>query len=106
MAMRADVLSSYALTLSRIVAWAGVSAIVFRRDGPEAFAVLALLRGTITLVGYTSLGLGPAMVRLMAEAGKPVPMVEPAALSPVIEASQALPKAAASDANLTPGNSS
>src|SRR3954468_12562289 len=78
MALRADVLSSYALTLSRIAAWAGVSAIVFRRDGAEAFALLALLRGTITLIGYTSLGLGPAMVRMLAEAAAPAPSSTPA----------------------------
>jgi O-antigen/teichoic acid export membrane protein len=68
--LRADVLSGYVLTGSRLAAWAGVSAVAYRWDGPEAFALLALLRGTITLVGYTSLGLGPAMVRMLAEAAR------------------------------------
>lgn len=70
--LRADVLSGYALTACRLAAWAGVSAVVYRRAGPEAFAVLALLRGTVTLVGYAAVGLGPAMVRQLAEAGRRV----------------------------------
>ena len=61
-----DLISGYALTAARIAAWAGVSALVFRGPHPSQFALLVLLRGTITLVGYTSLGLGPAMVRMLA----------------------------------------
>ena len=50
------------------MAWAGVSAIVYRRAGPEPFALLALMRGTIGILNYTALGLAPAMIRSLAVA--------------------------------------
>jgi O-antigen/teichoic acid export membrane protein len=80
--LRADVLSAYVLTACRLAAWAGVSAVAYRASGPEAFALLALLRGTITLVGYAAVGLGPAMVRLLAEAADPVEAVPAAPTTP------------------------
>ncbi|MDB5295586.1 MAG: hypothetical protein JWO31_1569 [Phycisphaerales bacterium] len=43
-----------------------MSALVYRGPHPGDFGLLVLLRGTITLVGYSSLGLGPAMVRMLA----------------------------------------
>lgn len=66
--LRADFLSAYVLTFCRVGAWAGVSALVFRGPNPSHFALLALLRGTITLVSYASLGLGPSMVRFLSRA--------------------------------------
>ena len=66
--MALDVVSGYALAAARVAAWAGVSALVFRGPRPSDFGLLVLLRGTITLVGYTSVGLGPAMVRLLTAA--------------------------------------
>lgn len=45
-----------------------VSAIVYRVLGPDAFALLMMVRTTIGLLNYTALGVGPAMVRLAAEA--------------------------------------
>ncbi|MEM6315133.1 MAG: hypothetical protein AAF743_13655, partial [Planctomycetota bacterium] len=62
-----DLASSYALSVSRIVSWAAVFAIVWRQLGPEAFAVLALARSTIGILRVTGLGLGPATLRLLAE---------------------------------------
>lgn len=92
--LRVDVISGYMLTASRLTAWAGVSAIVYRRLGPEAFGLLALLRGTITLVGYTSLGLGPAMVRMLAEAeGRLVP------LAAALQGKPRVPRRAAADSS-------
>jgi hypothetical protein len=35
------------------------------------FAILSLIRGTLSLLNYTTIGLAPAMVRLLAEAGTP-----------------------------------
>jgi O-antigen/teichoic acid export membrane protein len=69
--MRRDIASAYFATGIKIASWVVVSAVVFRIPGvgPEAFAVLALIRGTIGLLNYTSLGLGPAMVRTLAESG-------------------------------------
>src|ERR1041385_262586 len=66
--MRHDIFSAYVASIARIASWVLVSAIVYRRSGPETFAILAFIRGTIGILSYTSLGLGPAMVRLLSEA--------------------------------------
>ncbi|HZL36482.1 MAG TPA: lipopolysaccharide biosynthesis protein [Tepidisphaeraceae bacterium] len=67
-AMRRDVSAAYVAALSRIGAWAAVSAIVYRLAGPAQFGTLALIRGTIGLLNYTAAGLTPALIRLLAEA--------------------------------------
>jgi len=66
--MRRDVLSAYALTAARVIAWILVSATVYRRYPPDYFAALSLIRWTIGLLAYTSIGLGPAMVHALAQA--------------------------------------
>ncbi|MBV8781566.1 MAG: lipopolysaccharide biosynthesis protein [Phycisphaerae bacterium] len=66
--MHRDVISAYALTFCRVVAWLIVSAVVFRRYPSEYFAALSLLRWTIGLLAYTSVGLGPAMIHSLAQA--------------------------------------
>lgn len=68
--LRRDVISAYAASLSRIASWAIISALVFRRSR-EAFAILALVRGTIGILNYVSLGLLPALVRTFAEIATP-----------------------------------
>src|SRR4051812_27903870 len=65
--MRRDLLSAYAASAARVLSWVAVSALLFRVD-PLQFAMLALIRGTVGLLNYTSLGLAPAMVRALAEA--------------------------------------
>jgi O-antigen/teichoic acid export membrane protein len=65
--MRRDVTAAYVAAGARIAAWAIVSAIVYRLAGPVHFAMLALIRGTIGILNYTSVGLAPALIRLMAE---------------------------------------
>src|SRR5438270_54173 len=64
--MRRDLLSAYVASAARIGSWAIISAAVFRLLGPGPFAVMALVRGTIGLLNYTTLGLAPAMVHLLA----------------------------------------
>jgi O-antigen/teichoic acid export membrane protein len=66
--MRRDVITAYGLTVCRVLAWLIVSAVVYRRYPPEYFAALSLLRWTIGLLAYTSVGLGPAMVHALARA--------------------------------------
>jgi hypothetical protein len=66
--MHRDVLSAYALTAARVIAWVLVSATVYRRYPPDYFAALSLIRWTIGLLAYTSIGLGPAMVHALAQA--------------------------------------
>jgi O-antigen/teichoic acid export membrane protein len=65
--MRRDVVSAYVASAAKIGSWAIVSAMVYRDLSPTAFGVLALVRGTIGLLSYASVGLGPALMRLIAE---------------------------------------
>lgn len=65
--MRRDLLSAYAASGARVLSWIAVSALLFRAEAMQ-FAMLALIRGTVGLLNYTSLGLAPAMVRALAEA--------------------------------------
>src|SRR5690349_9087962 len=60
--MRRDLLSAYFATGAKVGSWAVVSAMVFRFLGPGQFALLALIRGTIGLLNYVSLGLAPAII--------------------------------------------
>jgi len=66
--LRRDVASAYLATGSRVAAWVLVSAILFRRGGAGQFAMFALVRSTVGLLNYTSFGLAPAMIRMLAEA--------------------------------------
>lgn len=63
--MRRDILSAYAASIARVLSWVIVSALVYRRS-PEAFAMLALVRGTIGVLNYAALGLLPAMIQAFA----------------------------------------
>jgi O-antigen/teichoic acid export membrane protein len=67
--LRRDIASAYLVTAARVGAWAVVTALVYRRLGADAFAMLALIRSTVGLLAYTSLGLAPSMVRALAAAG-------------------------------------
>lgn len=70
--MRRDIASAYVVTAARVLSWVVVSAVVYRRIGADAFGTLALVRATIGLLNYTSLGLAPAMVNLISRAARPV----------------------------------
>ena len=61
--LRGDLASATLLAASRVASWLVVFALVYRTLGPEAFATLALLRGTTGLLRLFGLGLGPALVR-------------------------------------------
>src|SRR5665213_515133 len=60
--LRSDIASAYLVAGSRIAGWLIVSALIFRRLGAESFAIFALIRGTIGLLNYVSLGLSPALI--------------------------------------------
>lgn len=64
--MRRDLLSAYAASGAKVAIWVLISAMVFRESVMQ-FALLALVRATIGLLNYTTLGLAPAMIRLLAE---------------------------------------
>jgi O-antigen/teichoic acid export membrane protein len=75
--LRRDILSAYAASVSRVLSWVVVTALVFRRSA-EAFAMLALVRGTLGILNYCSLGLLPAMIRTFAAIAAPPPLVSAA----------------------------
>src|SRR5688500_3678368 len=56
---------AYAASGARVLSWVVVSALVYRAD-PDAFALLALVRATVGILNYTSLGLGPALIHAVA----------------------------------------
>jgi O-antigen/teichoic acid export membrane protein len=60
--MRRDLVSAYLASATRFGSSVIVSALVFRFVGAAEFAMLALVRGTIGLLNYTSLGLAPALI--------------------------------------------
>jgi O-antigen/teichoic acid export membrane protein len=63
-----DVLSAYAASAAKIGSWVVVLGMIYRFCGDAEFAVLALIRGTIGILNYTTLGLSPAMIRVLEEA--------------------------------------
>jgi len=65
--MQRDLLSAYVLTGARVASWIIITALVFRLLGREAFALLALLRATVGLLNYTSLGLAAAVIQRSAQ---------------------------------------
>src|SRR5262245_37927606 len=69
--MRRDILSAYGASFARIASWVVVSGAVYRFVHPGAFALMSLTRGTIGILNYASVGLAPAMIRLLAEARAP-----------------------------------
>jgi O-antigen/teichoic acid export membrane protein len=66
--LQRDVISAYAATAAKIFSWVIVLGLVYRFAGVAEFAMLALIRGTIGILNYTTLGLSPAMIRMLAEA--------------------------------------
>lgn len=66
---RRDILSAYVASFARIASWAAVSALVYRRLGATPFAILALVRSTLGILNYTSLGLAPALIHHLAKFG-------------------------------------
>jgi O-antigen/teichoic acid export membrane protein len=63
--LRRDIASAYAAAGARIVSWIIISALVYRHDGAGAFAMLALVRATLGLLNYTTIGLAPAMIHFL-----------------------------------------
>src|ERR1051325_10157846 len=62
--LRREIVTAYAASAAKVVSCAGISAIVYRQS-PADLGMLALGRGTIGILNYTSIGLGPGMVRVI-----------------------------------------
>ncbi|HEX8911628.1 MAG TPA: hypothetical protein VF796_04660, partial [Humisphaera sp.] len=65
--VRGDVASAYVAAAARLAAWLVVSALLFRHDA-AAYALIVLVRATVGLLNYTTVGLAPAMVNQLAAA--------------------------------------
>jgi len=66
--MQRDIVSAYVASGAKIASWIVVSAVVFRVGGIAEFGMLALIRATIGVLQYVAMGLGPALVKLSAQA--------------------------------------
>ncbi|HZZ43910.1 MAG TPA: hypothetical protein VFE58_13315, partial [Tepidisphaeraceae bacterium] len=64
---RRDIASAYLASFTKLASWLTVSALVYRHLGPAPFALLALIRSTIGLLTYTSLGLAPSLIHHLAQ---------------------------------------
>jgi O-antigen/teichoic acid export membrane protein len=65
--IRREIASAYLASGAKILSWVVVGGIVYRSGGSIEFGILSLIRGTIGILNYVSLGLGPATVKMMAE---------------------------------------
>jgi len=68
---RRDIASAYLASASRIGSWVVVSALVYRSLGADEFGVLALIRGTLGVLNYVTVGLAPALIHRAAAADRP-----------------------------------
>jgi O-antigen/teichoic acid export membrane protein len=64
-ALRADLLSAYFVSVTKVASWAVAAGLVYRNFGKETFAAFALARSLITIVNYTSFGVAPALMILL-----------------------------------------
>jgi O-antigen/teichoic acid export membrane protein len=70
--MRRDIASAYLAAATKIGSWVVISALIFRWYGATLFAMVALARGTLSILNYTTLGLAPAIIHTLAR-GKDIP---------------------------------
>lgn len=68
---RRDIFWAYAVSLSRVASWILVYGTLYRRTGPTAAALLALVRWTLGLLNYASAGLAPAILHFAAKSTQP-----------------------------------
>jgi O-antigen/teichoic acid export membrane protein len=100
---RRDLISAYLATAARIGSWVIVAGIVMRRLGTDEFALLALVRGTLSILNYGTLGLGPAMIHHLARG---VSREQPRAAIPLLPAEAPENVAAAPSATIAYANPS
>jgi O-antigen/teichoic acid export membrane protein len=69
--MRRDIASAYLAAATKIGSWVVVSALVYRWSGAAAFAMVSLVRATLSILNYSTFGLSPAIMNLLAQARRP-----------------------------------
>ena len=62
-----DIFWAYAVAAARVASWVVAYGLLFRKAGPDAAALLALVRWTLGLVNYASAGLAPAIIHYAAK---------------------------------------
>ncbi|HEV2294920.1 MAG TPA: MATE family efflux transporter [Tepidisphaeraceae bacterium] len=102
--MRRDVLSAYLATAARIGSWMVIAGVVMRRFGTDEFALLALVRATLSILNYGTLGLGPAMIHHLARRAPGEGTHVPRAVTPILTAEAPENVAAAPGAALSYAN--
>ncbi|HEV8608015.1 MAG TPA: hypothetical protein VGQ99_21950, partial [Tepidisphaeraceae bacterium] len=65
--LRRDIVSAYLASGAKIGSWVVVSAMVYRLGWHAQFGLLALIRGTLGILNYVSVGIVSALVRMIAE---------------------------------------
>lgn len=66
-ALLLDLFSAYVLAACRVIAWGGITGILLLWYPPGYFALAALVRGTVGLLGYLAVGIGPALVHKLSQ---------------------------------------
>src|SRR5688572_3450391 len=66
--MRRDLPSAYVAAGPKVLTWVIVGGLVYRFISPGAFALLAMIRGTIGVLNYITLGFSPAIIHLLPQA--------------------------------------
>ncbi len=67
---RAELVSAYVVSMSRVGAWAVVSGVVAREWGAGAFGGVSAGRAAVTLVGSVGVAMLPVLVGMMADAAR------------------------------------
>jgi O-antigen/teichoic acid export membrane protein len=70
-----ELLSSYGASATRVLSWAIVSGLLYRFAGRDAFATFALIRATLGILNYITLGVGPALLHRLPRSDDPAPVL-------------------------------
>lgn len=70
-----DLLTSQGSALTRFLSWAIVSGLLYRFAGRDAFATFALIRATLGILNYVTLGLAPALLHRLPRSQDPAPVL-------------------------------
>lgn len=70
-----ELFTSYGSSLSRVFSWAIVSGLLYRHAGRDAFATFALVRATLGILNYVTLGLGPALLHRLPRSNDAAPVM-------------------------------
>lgn len=70
-----ELLSSYGAAGTRVLCWAVVSGLLYRFAGRDAFATFALIRATLGILNYITLGLAPALLFQLPRSADPAPVL-------------------------------